>query len=125
MSLIEEQLLTLREEIPDATITPLGDGSYVVTLPNVKLSDGWNLSHTTIKFIVLANYPHGAPDCFWVEPNLRLKNGSSPKNTTIQIIPGTSDNWLWFSWHTSRWSPNRDTLYTYARVIEARLKVAE
>ncbi|MFA5833946.1 MAG: E2/UBC family protein [Bacteroidota bacterium] len=125
MSLIDEQLITLQAEFPGASITPSGGGSHVVTLPNVTLPEGWNLPKTIIKFVVLANYPHGAPDCFWVEPNLRLKNGSSPKNTNIQIIPGTSDNWLWFSWHTSRWSPNRDTLYTYAKVIETRLKVVE
>lgn len=122
MSLLDEQLKILQEEFPEATITRLQDGSHVVMVPGVKLQNGWSHPHTTVKFLVLANYPHSAPDCFWVEPHIRLANGSVPKNSNPQIIPGTAENWLWFSWHTSRWSPNRDTLSTYMKVIEARLR---
>jgi len=125
MNLIDEQLKILQEEFEGANLTLLPGGSQLVMVPHVKLPDGWSQKEITVKFVILANYPHSAPDCFWTDQNLKLKNGTLPKNTNPQVIPGTSYNELWFSWHAGRWSPNRDTLLTYMKVIEARLREAQ
>lgn len=125
MSILDDQLRVLQEEYADASFQPLQDGSYVLTIPGVKLPDGWSEPQTIVKFHIAPSYPHGRPDCFWVEPKLRLKNGAQPQNTNIQTIPGTSDAWLWFSWHPNQWNPNRDTLTTYMNVIRERLKRAQ
>jgi hypothetical protein len=122
MSLVEEQLELLHGSFPDASATPLPEGGHIVTVPAVKLLEGWSERETTVRFILLANYPHSAPDCFWAEHKLRLANNSMPRNTNIQVMPGTNENWLWFSWHASRWSPNRDSLSTYVKVIESRFR---
>jgi hypothetical protein len=122
MSLLDDQLRVLQEEFADANIKQLPDGSHVVTVPGVDLPQGWLLSQTTVKFHLAPSYPHGRPDCFWAEPALRLKNGAQPQNTNIQAIPGTSEAWLWFSWHASHWNPNRDTLTTYMNIIRERLR---
>jgi len=125
MSLLDDQLKFFQEEFPTASLTPLQDGSHVVTVPGVKLPVGWSQPQTTVKFLLLANYPHSVPDCFWVEPHIRLANGALPQNSNTQAIPGTNETWLWFSWHASRWNPNRDTLSTYMNVIAVRLREAK
>src|SRR3989338_331947 len=125
MSLLDDQLHVLQEKYVGASMQPLPDGSHVLTIPNVKLPDGWSAPQTTVKFHIAPGYPHGALDCFWVEPTLRLKNGAQPQNTNITRIPGTGEPWLWFSWHKSHWNANRDTLTTYMNVIYERFKKAQ
>lgn len=122
MGLLDEQLSVLQIEYAGAEKHPLPDGSHVITVPGISLPEGWSTSNTTAKFLVLAAYPHAKPDCFWVDPSLRLKSGAQPQNTNTQQIPGTSHTWLWFSWHATQWNPNRDTLTTYVNVIRERLK---
>lgn len=111
----------LQKQYRDADKDLLSDGSHVITVPGISLPEGWSAPNTTAKFVVLAAYPHAKPDCFWVDPSLRLKNNAQPQNTNIQQIPGTNHVWLWFSWHATQWNPNRDTLTTYVNVIRERL----
>jgi hypothetical protein len=120
MSIIANQLELLRAEFPGADIEHAG-GATVVSIPNVPLGPGWSANQTTVKFVVLPNYPHSAPDCFWIDPQIRLASGAMPQNTNIQQVPGTGLTWLWFSWHVGKWNPNRDSLYTYMKVIQDRL----
>lgn len=124
MSLIEEQLPRLQESYPRSAVQNLGDGTGVVTLPGVQLPVGWNKQAVTAFFIVPVGFPMARPDCFWTEEDLRLANGSLPKNSAVQTVPWGGAK-LWFSWHPSSWNPNGDTLRTYARVIEDRLRRAE
>jgi len=125
MSLLDDQLKQLSDEFKGATIEKLPSGSHVITIPNIQLPPGWSVQNTSVKFLVLANYPHSKPDCFWIDPMVRLSNGAVPKSTNFQIIPETGYNWLWFSWHANTWNPNRDSLLTYMRVIERRLRDAQ
>ncbi len=124
MGLIDDQFSVLLEAYTDADMQHLSDGSHVVTVPNVQLPSGWSTPNTTIKFLAPPVYPHGRPDCFWTDQALRLLNGALPQNTNVQPIPGTgtSDTWLWFSWHSTHWNPNRDTLTTYMNIIRDRFK---
>ena len=120
MTLIEEQGQTLNELFPGATLANTGDGSYVITVPNVSLPDGWNAKTTTVRFIAPVGFPASRPDCFWTDASLRLSSGQIPANTGQTPLPTIGTPLLWFSWHVQRWSPNFDSLLTYMRVIQKR-----
>jgi hypothetical protein len=45
-----------------------------------------------------------------------------PHAAGLNAIPELGQNQLWFSWHTSHWNPNRDSLLTFLGVIEERFR---
>lgn len=105
---------------PAATICEGPDGTALVTLPDVPLPGGWSAPSTTVRFVVPVGYPASQPDCFWVDADLRLANGSLPSNSGAQAMPAVGEPALWFSWHLSAWRPAHDSLITYARFIARR-----
>jgi hypothetical protein len=105
-----------------ATMTPAGNGTFVVRIPAFPLPAGWNATETTVYFVVPVGYPVAQPDTFWTEPNLKLRGGGPPMNTGVQNLPGLPPNLQWFSWHPSSWNPNRDNLVNYAKMIENRFR---
>ena len=124
MALIDDQLRTLQDTYSSAICLPLPDGSSLVTVPEVKLPSGWSSPQATVKFLLPVGFPHAQPDCFWIEPHIRLASGAMPQRSNVQVIPGTTDNWVWFSWHATKWRANDDTISTYMKIIEARLREA-
>ncbi len=122
MTPFERQFETLKEAYPGSSFAPVGDGSFVVTVPDVAVSDGWNAKATTVRFVAPVQYPVSRPDCFWADGGLKLKNESPPQNTGANPIPGGATlPLIWFSWHVGSWSANADTLTTYLNVIRKRL----
>jgi hypothetical protein len=121
MTPTEEQGEELKQKFPGATCVRAPDGSYLITVPNVPLPEGWNPRMTTVRFIAPVGFPASRPDCFWTDANLRLVGGRNPSNTGPNPMPHGPNPLLWFSWHVQRWSPNSDSLLTYFRVIENRL----
>jgi len=117
-----EQLQQLAAACPGADWKQVGDGSHVITVPDVELPDGWNAKRTTVRFVAPVGYPVSKPDCFWADPGLRLNSGAIPANTGQNNLPDGSSPQLWFSWHVQRWSPNFDTLLTYFRTIKNRFR---
>lgn len=122
MTPVEQQFECLKVQFGTASIQSLPNGTFLVTIPDVALPAGWNNASTMVKFVVPVGYPLAKPDCFWVDASLRLANGASPQNTGPNPIPGSPGPQLWFSWHVGPWSPSRDTLLTYVRVIQNRFK---
>lgn len=122
MSPIEVQFQNLKQYEPDASLTPLGDGSYLVLIPSIQLPSGWNKGTTRLLFIAPVGYPFARPDCFWTDQDLRLANGAAPQNSQLNPIPNFPGQYWWFSWHLAAWSPNSDTLFTYLNVIKRRLQ---
>lgn len=121
MTLVQEQFAELKERYPDAVLKEVGDGSYVVTIPNVATGAGWSAPSATVRFHVPVQYPTARPDCFWTEESLLLAGGRVPQNTGNNPLPGVANEPLrWFSWHVTHWSPNDDTLTTYLNVIRNR-----
>lgn len=120
-SLFEVHFQSLSEAYPGATYEVRPDGARRIRVPGYAMPAGWNTAVTTIYFIVSPSYPMAQPDCFWTDPQLRLASGAMPQNTSVNNNYGP-ENLLWFSWHASRWDPNRDSLLTYLKVIGRRLQ---
>jgi hypothetical protein len=124
MSILDIQFADLKAQpnCAGADLQLLPDGSAVLTIPNFPLPAGWSKPTATIRFVAPVGYPHAKPDCFWADPDLRLQSNAMPQATNITPIPGTAISNLWFSWHTTHWDPNRDSLITYLNVVRQRLK---
>jgi hypothetical protein len=43
-----------------------------------------------------------------------------PANSGMQVLDG--QQLLWFSWHLTTWCPSRDTVASYLRFVESRLR---
>lgn len=122
MGLIEDQLNSLQELRPGATLRRLPSGAFVVDVPTVPLGPGWNKRATAVHFVVPLGYPHAKPDCFWADQDLRLENGAMPQAANSTPLPEVNEACTWFSWHATQWNPNRDSLTTYYYVIANRLR---
>lgn len=119
--IIDVQFAEIKKLYKDSTMQNLPGGSFLVQVPEVTLPDGWNQNKTTIWFVIPVGYPIAKPDCFWVDRDLRLKNGTMPINTSHTPMPsGTIE--LWFSWHSTKWNPNTDDLLTYMHMAKMRLR---
>jgi hypothetical protein len=125
MTPLEEQFALLKTVAEQAALSMLPSGAAIVSVPRFVLPAGWSRPDTTVRFFAPVGYPFAKPDCFWVDPDLRLSSGAMPQNTQIQPIPETSEPLLWFSWHTTQWHPSRDTLVSYFYVIMSRLREAK
>lgn len=124
VELIEKQFAPLRELVSAAELRQLPSGAFLVIVPGCELPSGWSKPRTDVKFIAPVGYPHARPDCFWIDPEVRIANGGMPMNAGLNALPEIGTPQLWFSWHLQNWNPNRDTLMTYFRVIEQRLNQA-
>jgi len=123
---LAEQFAKLGELFPSAKIKEIGDGQSLVTVVDVRLPlEKWNRPATEVCFVVPRGYPLANPDCFFAEEGLRLANGAMPKNSALQSQPYFSGQRLWFSWHFQGWNPNRDSLFTYVKMIQDRLNRPE
>ena len=120
MNVIDRQIEELASKFPGTTCVQSGDGSYLITVPNVELPAGWNAKSTTVRFLVPVGFPVSQPDCFWTDPNLKLDRERVPQNTGPNPLPNGPSPLLWFSWHVQKWSPNSDSLLSYFRVIQRR-----
>lgn len=124
--LLEAQLAELEAEYNrdgnPLVSDPLGDGSFVIKVPKVRISSGWNADETDIWFVVPVQYPSARPDCFWTVESLLLDGGRIPQNTGPNPLPGRAQPvpLRWYSWHVTQWSPNGDSLATYLQVIRRR-----
>lgn len=124
MTIFDHQLTELKSKSNNELIRAqlLPSGAQLITVPNTKLPEGWSVATATIYFVAPAGYPGSQPDCFWVEEKaLRLKGGATPNGTNdTNPIPEVGAKGTWFSWHLQSWNPNRDSLWTYLKVIMAR-----
>ena len=125
--ILERQFTRFKKRYNAAEITELPSGAALITVPNSAIPPGWNIGVSTIRFIAPVGYPNAQPDCFWIKAEIKLENGTAPKNTGANQIPETTETWLWFSWHLEpgQWNPNRDDLLTYFSVLMARFKKFE
>ncbi len=90
---------------------------------------------TKILFMIPPGYPSTAPDDFFVDGDLRLREGGTPPgfnqgpNSSSGPAPVPGD-WGWFSWHPSSWRPGAtieggDNLLTFLRGVGMCLRGEE
>ncbi len=121
--ILSMQLEQLRERFGEAHASTMASGTTLVTVPGVRLPEGWSRPSTTIRFLVPPGYPFAQLDCFWADPDLLLAHGATPQNAALNVILETLQQGMWFSWHlASAWNPNRDTLSTWMNVVIDRLR---
>lgn len=122
MGPFEVQLEQMRQREPGVVLLDTSAHGRIVRVPGVELAEGWSRANVDVTFFCQAGYPMAAPDCFWTNDDLRLADGRMPQSTGTNSIPGHDESLLWFSWHCQSWNPNRDTLLTWFRAIQQRLR---
>src|SRR5688572_13054981 len=108
---VKEEIELLRQRFPNLKHS---DELNWVLIPEYPLPDLFNKSHTNLMWLIPPGYPQTAPDDFFVDGDLRFKNGSSPP--AFNVGPNSSSgsapipgDWGWFSWHPqAQWIPNAD-----------------
>jgi hypothetical protein len=105
-----------------------------VLIPEYPLPGLYNKSFTKLMWNIPPGYPQTAPDDFFVDGDLMLKNGSNLSGFNIgpnsssgpAPVPG---NWGWFSWHpeNGKWRPaadieKGDNLLTFLRAVNICLR---
>jgi hypothetical protein len=128
MKTVEEQFAQVKRAFPEATLTAMGAGMFLVKIPGVSLPEGWSQPIAEVLFVVPNGFPNAAPDCFWTDPTLRLQTGAMPQNAQIgqQNSAQQDPNKLWFSWHVhGAWNPTRCDLMTYVNIIRRRFEAVQ
>ena len=123
-SFVEEHLLRLKTYFPSANAMPRPDGSAKISIQGFRLPPGWNSDETNVVFIAPVGYPMARPDCFWTSKELALASGAPPANSAINNNYGEPDPMRWFSFHASKWDPNRDDILTFTMLVRRRLSDA-
>ena len=124
--ILHRQFERLKARYAEAKLTELPSGAGLIEIPGFEIPEGWTASQATVWFLAPTGYPGPCPDCFWVQPDLRLRNGTHPPQASnpTHTIPETQITGLWFSWHITdsqrNWNPNRDDLVTYTSIIHNR-----
>ena len=120
MTPLECELEELRERFPAASMRQVS-GQWLISVPGVPVIPGWTKKMVTVHFFAPAGYPHANPDCFYVDGDMMLANGSMPQSAGHQAVDGLG-TLLWFSYHLSRpWKPGRDRLQTWVATVRGRL----
>jgi len=87
----------------------------------------YNLNKTDLLIFTTQFYPNAGFDMFWVDEELKLKNGSPPRNAdSLEGYLGR--RWRRFSYHpyTARpWNPSEDSVISFMGNVEKRLKLGD
>ena len=86
----------------------LEDGRWV-RLPRYQIPEGvWAIDEVEVCFQVPDSYPGQSPYAFYVQPSLRLIDGSVPDNFEITCATAFAGSWGKFSWIMELWQPTTD-----------------
>jgi hypothetical protein len=120
-TITQEHFDALAEKFPGATLTDLKNGTFLCSVPKFRLPKGWNKKSASACFIVPNGYPCAQPAHFFTDADVMLKGDYAPRNTDLRYRQeGAPGGMRFWSWKPSIWSPNRDTLITYANFIKSR-----
>lgn len=123
MGPLDKQMAVLADRFAGAAHHSMPSGAGLVTVPGVRLPEGWSKPETSVRFVVSPGYPFAALDCFWADADLRLANGQVPQNANIMAVGELAEQGLWFSWHLAHgWDPNRDTLSSWMNTVTDRFR---
>lgn len=110
----------------DEQLTWVLIGRYLLPLAR------FNIESSPLLFRIPVGYPNTAPDNFFVDGALQLRNGARPpsfnpgSNASNGPAP-VAGNWGWFSWHPVVWRPaatihGGDNLLTFLRGVNMCLR---
>lgn len=130
---VREEIELLRKQIPDLQH---GDQLDWVLIPELVLpAERFNKSQSRVLFRIPVGYPQSGPDNFFVDLDLRLKDGTNPPafNPSANASNGAAPvagEWGWFSWHPQSWRPaatidGGDNLLAFIRCINLCLRGEE
>ena len=130
---VAQELAMLKQKFP---LLRHGEALNWISIPEYKLPENrFNKETSKVLFNIPAGYPSTGPDNFFVDADLRLKDGSNPLafNLGSQSSSGPAiaeGNWAWFSWHPQVWRPaatieGGDNLLTFIRGINMCLRGEE
>lgn len=131
---VREEIELLKQKYPDLQH---GEQMNWVLIPQYPLPAHYNKSHTRLLWRIPVEYPQTAPDDFFVDVDLRLKDGNPPPsfNPNSSSSSGTAPvpgSWGWFSWHPEqgKWRPaasieKGDNLLTFLRSVNICLRGEE
>lgn len=113
-----------------------GDQLDWVLIPELVLPPGrFNKNKTKLLFRIPVGYPQTGPDNFFVDVDLRLKDGTNPpafnpnRESSSGPAPDSGD-WGWISWHPQAWRPaatieGGDNLVGFVRSVNLCLRGEE
>lgn len=120
---IDKQFQRLQERFPKAKLDYWGnhpDGTTLIQIPDFPLVKGYNKSQTRLAFLLPIGFPQASPAHFYVDPELRLEAGG-----WLGYSHGEEyldeDWWQRILIYPNLWSPNHDTIFTFAMVAKVRL----
>lgn len=113
-----------------------GDQLDWVLIPELVLPpERFNRLSTKVLFTIPVGYPQTGPDNFFVDADLRLKDGSNPPAFNVGPKSSSGDapidgTWGWFSWHPQNWHPTAaieggDNLLAFIRGVHLCLRGEE
>jgi Prokaryotic E2 family E len=92
-----------------------------VVIDGYPLPKGWSKNETRLLLLTDVSYPNSRLDMFWVDADLRLKDGRIPEaSNAVDSHLGTE--WRRVSWHVKKWNPAVDDIISFLRTIDARLR---
>jgi hypothetical protein len=130
---VRQEIELLKTQHPDLQH---GDQLDWVLIPELVLPAGrFNKALTRLMFRIPVGYPQTGPDNFFLDADLRLKDGTNPPafNAGSQSSSGPAPiqgEWGWFSWHPQSWRPaatieGGDNLVGFVRGVNLCLRGEE
>ncbi|SRR6266700_2173624 len=132
---IEDGIDRLRSRWPQAHYEHGKHGGSLIIIPSIILPCGYQETICTVLFEAPPGFPGCVPNHFFTDIDIHLRNGRCPERTycwhpTLEQGNFPANIWpawrraMWWSWSLQGWNPNRDSLYTFMRVVERRLSLA-
>lgn len=127
--IVKRQFVDLQKHYPDAKLLNVESDIFVVDIPALSLPAGFNCRYVRVMFIVPFSYPLASPHHFFVDEKLRRSDGGPLRFSAMQSTPyfveGSTlpSRTLLMFFKPAAWSPNRDTLLSYVRIIKYRFTI--
>ena len=121
---VRQEIELLRTRHPELSN---GEELNWVMLELLLPKDRFNKPRSKALFIIPPGYPNTGPDNFFVEADLRLKDGSMPPAFNLGGSPPVAGSWGYFSWHPNGWRPSAtieagDNLAGFVRSMQMCLR---
>ena len=98
---------------------PQPHGWLFFVISNYLLGRAFTPTTSDLLVKIPPTYPYAGLDMFWVQPEVRLANGTMPANSSLETL--LDRQWLRFSWHPANWRYGVDNLSTFLSFINERL----